>query len=275
MAFGKKAHPPETPPAESTPEPNEQSATERLNSLLAERAELEAAIAGHHEERSQLVRQSEAPSIEAISAIAMRTDEARLRLEWLSAQLPDLYAQLERERVAAWEDAWETHRPGLAASQERLANAIREFHDSLAHAHAVHNAARGFGDRLNEFVRPVPQENYNRWALMTYLDTIERRQQAAPLQAVELSVEFPRDLPPARRFVPKRVAIAEIEAISAIVPPRTIRVLHGPARVASLNFGLARVFAGETHVVPARAAHALVTSGIAEYADEPATVSAA
>jgi hypothetical protein len=67
---------------------------------------------------------------------------------------------------------------------------------------------------------------------------------------------------------------SEIEAISAIAPPRTVKILHGPVRTANLQIGIARMLVGEVHVVPPRAAHCLVASGVAEYTDETATVAA-
>lgn len=77
------------------------------------------------------------------------------------------------------------------------------------------------------------------------------------------------------RFRPRKIALSEIEAISAIAAPRRVKILHGPVRVAEFNCGIARMFPGEVHTVPARAAYALVASGVAQYDDEPATVSAA
>ena len=69
--------------------------------------------------------------------------------------------------------------------------------------------------------------------------------------------------------------VDEVEAISPLAEPRRVRILHGPVRVSNLNFGIERMFEGEEHIVPARAAHALVASGIAEYADELEPASAA
>jgi hypothetical protein len=88
-------------------------------------------------------------------------------------------------------------------------------------------------------------------------------------------VEVPPDTPAWRRFVPKRVSPDAVEAISPIAPPRRVHILHGPVRASNLAIGYARLFPGETPIVSARAAYALVASGIAEYIDEPATVPAA
>jgi hypothetical protein len=268
--FGaKKARQPEASSEPAPLELPELSATERLNLLLAEQTELEAAIASHREERSRLMRESEAPSLGAVTAIATQTEQARIRLEWIAAQLPGIYAQLEAERVAQWEHAWQTHRPHLQAAQDRLVAAIAEFHAALINAHKTHAAAHGFGERVtNEFVRPPPPDYPTDWSLRQFMATVERRQRVVPaVQVIELSVETWPDVPAAERFRPKRVPIAEVEAISAIAPPRAIRVLHGPVRTANLNTGIARMFAGEEHIVSARAAHTLVESGCAEYLD--------
>lgn len=91
---------------------------------------------------------------------------------------------------------------------------------------------------------------------------------------LDMLVEAPLHIPADRRFVPRRVPVAEIEAISPIAPPRRVRILHGPVRTANLQIGIARMFPGETYTVSARAAHALVGSGCAEYLDETATVAA-
>jgi hypothetical protein len=280
MAFGKKAHPPETPPVESTPEPAEVlSASERLNALLAEQAELEAAIATHREERARLMRESESPSLGAITALAAQTDQAKLRLEWIVHQLPGLQAQIAAEQAAQWEVTWQSHRPGLADAQTRLADAIREFHAALQGAHEVHNAARGFGNRVtDEFVRPPPVL-YNDWSLREYVKTIEHRQQggvAVPAGMMDLAIEAPLSVPSFRpRFTPRKVSMDEVEAISPLAEPRRVKILHGPVRASNLNFGIERMFEGEEHIVPARAAHALVASGIATYVAEQETAPAA
>jgi hypothetical protein len=108
------------------------------------------------------------------------------------------------------------------------------------------------------------------------LKAVERRQQpgTVPEALVELLIDESLDIPPAQRFVPPRPAIAEIMAISPIAPARAVRIVHGPVKTANLNVGVARMFIGEEHRLPARAAHALVTSGMAAYIDETATAAA-
>jgi hypothetical protein len=274
--FGaRKAAPAESKPAE--PAPPALTTTERLNALLIEQGELRAVVADRQAERARLLREAEAPSLGAVTALAAETDQAKLQLEWIAGQLPGLYAQLEAERAAAYEAAWQSHRPHLRAAEDRLRDAITEFHSALLHAHEAFAAARGFGERVtDEFVRPPPLPPvYNDWSLQQYLAAIGRRQQAAPsMQVIELSVEAWPDVPAVQRFVPRRVPYAEIEAISPIAAPRRVRILHGPIRTANLQCGIARMFAGEEHTVPARAAHALAGSGCAEYLDEAAASAA-
>ena len=120
----------------------------------------------------------------------------------------------------------------------------------------------------NEFVRPPPAEPINNYSLQVYLQTIEQRRwqaDAQPVRAVDFLIDA--DVPLVERFKPRRVNVDDIEAISPIATPRRVRILHGPVRASNLNTGYARFFPGETHTVSARAAHALVTSGCAEYTD--------
>jgi hypothetical protein len=275
MAFGKK---PAAPPAESTPPPVEPTATERLNALLAEQAEIEATLAQHRKERTRLLREDGA--LGAIRAMQTEDDALKLRLEQIAVRLPDIYRVLELERVAAWEAAWATHVPVLAAAEADLVRAITAFFAAHEHAQKVYSRARGFGARLTEqFVTPPPPAPvYNDWSLRQYLAVVERRQQgivgSGPLLALDL-VDPPLNIPPERRFVPRRVPIAQIEAISPIAETQRVRILHGPVRTSNLQIGIARMFAGEVHTVSARAAFALVNSGIAQYdVDEAATAAA-
>ena len=71
-----------------------------------------------------------------------------------------------------------------------------------------------------------------------------------------------------QRFRVRRVPLSDIEQIGGLAPPRRVRILHGPVRTANLNIGIARMFVGEEHIVPARAGYALVASGVGEYVDD-------
>ncbi len=279
--FGsRKARPSEAPLSEPEPQ-SEPSAQQRYEALLAERAELEATLASHRAERERLLHQEEVPALGAVTALATQSEAVKLQIEWLDRKLPTLQDAVVQEQRAAWEAAWQSRRPGLAEAQERLAAAITEFHDALHAAHGVFNGAVAFGNRVsNEFVRPFPEESYNRYATTAYLRTVEQRQrpQCAPASPFLVELDPAAGITAEPRFKPRRVPIGEIEAISAIAPPRRVHLLHGPVRTANLQIGIARMFAGETHIVPARAAHALVGSGCAEYLDaettEPATAAA-
>jgi hypothetical protein len=164
--FGsRKNRPSEAPPAESAsqPEPAWPSATERLNTLLVQRAELEATIAGHREERKRLLHQAEVPSLGAVTALASQSAAVQLQIEWIDRQRPAGPAP----RPAAG-GAFAMPLPMRPAVPRRwllawLA-AITEFHAALHHANTVHNAALAFGDRVsNTFVRPFSQESYDRY----------------------------------------------------------------------------------------------------------------
>jgi hypothetical protein len=269
--FTRKAQVP-SPEAPSTPSADsvEPSAQQRYEALVFERCELEATIARHREEREQLLHQSEIPSLGAVTALATQVAGTQLQVEWINRQLSDLAEAVAEERRAAWEAAWQAHRPGLFEAQDRLESAITEFHSALHAAHVAFNGAAAFGNCVSdEFVRPVPEEAYNRYALVQYLRVIEQRRGAAPpAPSMLVEIDIAAGITAIPRFKPRRVAVSEIEAIGVSAEPRRVRILHGPARVASLNFGVARVFAGEQHMVPAKAAHALVASGIAEYVEE-------
>jgi hypothetical protein len=111
-----------------------------------------------------------------------------------------------------------------------------------------------------------------------YLRVVERRAGwAAPTAWVDVSFDPPVRIPDTTpRFKPRRVPVAEIEAISAIAPPRAIRVEHGPVKVSNLApSGFARLLPGQEVRMPARAAAALVLSGCAVYTDTEAAEVAA
>src|SRR5271157_5140186 len=86
------------PELEPAPQPVELSAQERLGVLLDEQAGLQATIASHREERSRLLRESDSGVLGAVTALAAQTEQAALRLEQISLQLPDIQAAIERER---------------------------------------------------------------------------------------------------------------------------------------------------------------------------------
>ena len=267
--FGsRKARTPEIAQPEVAPEPALPPATERLNALLAEQSEINATLAEHREKRAELLCGD--GSLGAIRALATEDDGLRLRLEQIALKLPGIERELAQERREEWERAWQSHRPGLAAAETELTAAIRTFYAALRRAHELHSAARAFGDRVrNEFVRPPPTEPINNYSLHVYLQTVEQRQapRALPAPMLDLMIEAPLHIPPQQRFVPHRVSVSEIEAISAIAPPRRVKINFGPVRTAHLNAGIARMHAGETHIVNARAAYALVHSGIGIYTD--------
>lgn len=269
--FGsRKNRSPETLPVESTPELVEPSAQERYDALLAERAELEASIAGHRAERERLLHQAEVPSLGAITALATQTEAVRLQIEWLDRQLPALQDAIAEERRAQWEQAWQTHVPWLVEAQDRLAAAIAEFHLALHHAHEVHSRARGFGDRVsNTFVRPFPEEGYNRYATIQYLRTVELRQGIAPPPPPSMVVELDvaAGISAAPKFKPRRVPYDLVEQISPIAPMRRVRLLH-TVRADNLNIGHLRLREGEEMMFPARAAFALTYAGVGVYTDE-------
>jgi hypothetical protein len=277
--FGaRKASPAESKPPE--PVPPALTPTERLNALLIEQAELQAVVADRQAERARLLREAEAPSLGAVTAIATETDQAKLRLEWIAGQLPGIYAEVERERAEAWEAEWQLCRPQLAAAQARLVSAIGEFYGALREAHVAHTQHRAFGARMtNEFVRPPPAEPLSDWALRQFLLTVEQRRQSAaavtPIDTVAEAIELTVDEQPATlwrpKFVPRRVSQDELQAISPLAPMRTVKVLHGPLRMLGLLPGYSRVQEGAVMTMPARAAYAVVHSGAGEYVDDVQT----
>jgi hypothetical protein len=253
------------------------SAEQRLAVLLAERDAIEHELTAHRSQREELLRQDKLTQITELAAV---DDRLRLRVEAIDAQLPDVQAAVYAARLAAHEVAWQEHRPVLEQAQQELATAIRGFYGALTRAHELHNAAHraGFGNELGEFfVRPPPTSPINDYSLRQYVAAVAQRQQAQlPAPEPVIVLEPDTNAPMAtRRFVPRRVSPDEVEGISPIAPPRRVHILHGPVRTANLNIGYARLHPGETPIVSARAAHALVASGIAEYFDEPATVPAA
>jgi hypothetical protein len=183
---------------------------------------------------------------------------------------------VEQERAATRQAEWQGRSPALLAAQTALADAIRNYEATAAEVRALHNETvrAGFGAELaTEFFPPPPFAHP--YAFQTFVQTVESRQQMQA-QATEPAIVFePDDVVALRRFSPRKVPLDEIEAISPLAPPRRVHILHGPVRASNLAIGYARLFPGETPIVSARAAHALVASGCAEYLDEPVTVPAA
>ena len=271
--FGSRKQPaPETTSPEPMPEqqPAPSPASERLQLLLAEQSEINATLAEHREQRAELLLED--GTLGAIRALATEDDGLRLRLEQIALRMPAIEQELRREQQEEFEVAWQSRRPGLAHAETELVEAIKVFQAALEHANKLYFQAQAFGTKLHEFATPPPNAPiYNDWSLRQYIDVVARRRQqvpAAPYDAMmEMVIEAPLNIPPERRFVPRRVAVAAIEAISPIAGPRRVRIVHGPVRTANLQIGIARMHPGETHGVSARAAHALVASGIAVYTD--------
>ena len=263
-------------PAEPSPQNRLAAAEAALNTLLAEQADIAATLEQHQQRRQELLQGD--GDLQPILDLQAEDDRLKLRIEQIGTLLPDIEREIEQQRRANWEAAWQTHRPALAAAEAGLVQAIENFFAMLERANGLHARARGFGERLREFVAPPPPIIYNDWALREFVKAVARgqRQPAAGSQPMlELTVEAPLDIPAAERFKPRRVSVAEIEMISAIAEPRRVRIQHGPVRTANLNIGISRMFVGEEHIVPARAAHTLVASGVATYADEAETVETA
>lgn len=263
-SFRRQRPEPETVTTVAAPAP---SARERYDAAVNEQNRIQAIVDEHKNRRNELLK---ADDLDGVRALKAADDELNLRLEQLATRLPAIVQDLNREQAEAYEAAWQSHRPGLTVTEVRLAAAIVEFTAALVEANTTHVQARGFNDRLREFVRPPPLERYNHWALTEYVRMVEARHSSTSARAapLELWVEPAVDIPPAERFQPRRVPYQEIEAISPIAPPCWVRIVHGPVRTANLNVGIARMFAHETHIVPARAGHALVASGVAEYLRE-------
>jgi hypothetical protein len=243
-----------------------------LVTLLAEQSELKRQIASHREERSRLMREAEAPSLGAITAIAAQTDQARLRMEWLAGQLPGLQAEILEEQRVAREAVWtQTHVPNLAAAENRLTAAIEEFFAALSNAHQAHAEAFNFGQRVTDiFVRPPPHDYPTSWSLREYLKTVQRRQQHVPvtMEVQPLGDAF-IDITPLERWKPLhggRVPPALIEAISPIAPRRQVRFLHR-VNIGKVMAGYTSVEAGTVMWLTSRAAYACTYVGAAEYCD--------
>jgi hypothetical protein len=279
--FGERLR--RSPPANGQPPPEPEAqqvtstASERLAALLGEASEINRTLEAHRAERERLLRE-ETGSFAAVRELGSEDDELKLRLEQIELKLPDLQAEIEAERAAAWEAAWQSHVPGLREAEAELADAITAFRAALERANARHARAASFGDRLHAFVRPPPLQIFNDWSLVEFLRAVDRRQHGTVAQPsmLDLVLEAPMHVPLWRpRFIPRQVQMDEVEQISPLAEPRRVRILHGPVRTANLNFGIARMFEGEEHNVPARGAYALVASGIATYVDEPAIAPAA
>lgn len=270
--FGsKKQRPPESSPeAETAPGEPTAPASERYAALVSEHAQINATLEEHREKRTELLREEDQLDLDAIRALASEDEALKLRLEQIALRLPGIEQELAQERREEWEAAWQSHRPVLAVTEAELSEATRAFLAALERSNKVYARAESFGERLREFVRPPPTVVFNEWALRQYLQAIEARRNqpvATPVPMLEMMVEAPLFMPAAERFVPKRVPVAEIEAIGVMAPSRKVRILHGPCRTTNLNVGISRMGVGEEHVLPAKAAFMLTYSGIAAYAD--------
>jgi hypothetical protein len=278
--FGsRKARTPETAPPETAPAPAQQlaDAEAALNALLSEQADIQATLRAHQQQRHEWL--ADGGALERVTSRDREDNRLKLRLEQIAMQLPPRQAAVQQAHVAVHEARWQDYRPVLVEAQQRLAAAISELYSALTQVQDVHTAAQraGYADRLGGFVRPPPKDPVSDYALREFVKAAGRQQQPVAVSApmLELAVEAPLRIPPDRqRFTPRRVPVAEIEAISPIAAPRRVHILHGPVRTANLNVGIPRMHPGEQHIINARAAHALVGSGCVEYADEPVTAAA-
>jgi hypothetical protein len=284
--FGaRRSKPPETPlePAETSQ--REQLAEERLAALLAEQSEIERELAEHRTLRERWVATGDGTLID-LAQTAEADDQRRQRAEQLVPLVADAQAAVRNERAAKRAAQWDALAQDLEAAMQDTVDAIRGYDAASDRYRDVHWRATqsGFDAELREqFVSP-PSPQINPWVLHAFTVAVEQCQQRQHLvrastermlEALDYAELFDGPAPP--RFVPKRVDPREVEAISAVAGPRRVRIDFGPVKTSSLNVGIARMRAGEEHVVPARAAFALVASGIASYADvdEPAAATAA
>jgi hypothetical protein len=279
--FGsRKAAAPQPP--EPAPEP-EQSAEEHLAALLAEQMEIERELARHRELRQRWLTDGSGDLV-ALGQIAEADDQRRQRAAALVALIADAQTAVRQEQAALRAADWAARAQELDAAMEGTAAAIRAYEAASSRYRDLHRWAvqSGFDAELRaQFVTP-PHPQINPWVFATFVRAVDECQQrratlqamadAPPLPAIDYADLFDGPAPP--RFTPKRVDPHEVERISAIAEPRRVRLLHGPVKASNLNVGIARMRAGEEHVVPARAAYALVASGIATYADEAATAAA-
>jgi hypothetical protein len=283
--FGSRRATRPPPPAEPEPQAVTLTAEERLaeagralHSWSEELARLSAELEMHGVRRAELLASETAPIAEIV-AVEEQAKLTRLELERHEQRQAALLETLHECRIAVHAERWQRMQPELAAAQDALAEAIETFYQTQAHALKLHHAAhaRGYSAQLGtEFVRPPPLEAFNDYSFRGYLRTIAQRRQAQQpdAQAPEVWVELPADAPLGQRFTPRRVDPREVERISPLAEPRRVHVLHGPVRTANLNVGHARLHPGETPILPARAAFALVASGVAEYLEVAATAAA-
>jgi hypothetical protein len=271
----KATTPPAPEPTQQQPEP---SAEQRLVELLAEQAEIQRELTEHREQRQRWL--TDGGDLGRITELATGDDKLRLRAEQLDALLPAAQQAVRQEQAAVRQARWHELVPGLELAMLDTANAIRAYGEASERYRRLHFSAtqQGYSDELRErFITPT-HALHNPYVFENFVHAVDRCQQRQQALATEPVIVLEAgDAPPFHppRFVPHRVPVAEVEAISVSAPPRPIRVQHGPVRTAVLNVGIARMFAGEVHILPAKAAHILVRSGVAVYHDELAAAPAA
>jgi hypothetical protein len=270
-------HQPDAPPA-AEPVTRESSAEQRLVELLAEQAEIQRELTEHREQRQRWL--TDGGDLGRITELATGDDKLRLRVEQVDALLPAAQQAVRQEQAAVRQARWHALAPDLELAMLDTANAIRAYGEASERYRKLHFSAtqQGYSDELRErFITPT-HALHNPYVFENFVTAVERCQQRQQAVGVEPAIVLEAgDAPPFHppRFVPRRVSVAEVERISAIAPPQRVRIVHGPVRTANLQIGIARMHPGETHIVSARAAYALTASGVAEFADEPATAPAA
>lgn len=164
--------------ARSDPSPAP-TAQQRWVALTAEQAEIHATLAElrAHELRAQRsALLLEDGRLDEVRDLASADESLRLRLEQLALRLPGIEIELEAERLAAVEAAWQARRPQLVEAEAGLADAITNLKAALAHAHAVYGQAHSFGPvRMREFIPLPPPEMWTEYVLLQFVHYVERR----------------------------------------------------------------------------------------------------
>jgi hypothetical protein len=274
----------EEPPSGPEQPPAEPSAEQCLADLLAEQSEIERELAEHRTLRERWVS-SGVGDLVALGQIAEADDQRRHRAEQLEELIANAQAAVRQERAAKRAAQWNALAQDLEAAMQDTADAIRAYEAASSRYRDLHwrVTQSGFEAELRELFVTPPHYQHNPWVFATFLRAVEQCRQrraavqamtdAPPLPAIDVADLFDGPAPP--RFVPRRVDPREVERISAIAEPRRVKINFGPVKTSNLNIGISRMHAGETHIVPARAAYVLTASGCAEYCDQQAHATAA
>ncbi len=272
-------------PAETVPEPapaepvSELAQVEAmLTALDNERAAIAATLEQHRSDREAWLRDGGSPPEDNDGELRQRLAALEHERVNLTARRALLAAEERRQNWARW-------RQQLLATEIAACDHLDGYKASLKELSQLRAKATGasFGYEVQQACVPPPVEALHPYAAGEFHRIVRLHQARREGQAVAQPQRLATPVDPAANwlpaeppttFWPRAVPTVLMEQISAIGPPRQVRILHG-CRTDGVWPSQLRVKAGDEMWAPPRTAWALVYAGAAEYCDgePPPTVS--